>query len=176
MPTLNLDNVRDISVYSVQEILAGLLWQGRFNNFDGSVVAQDLAQMPHLWSSFLFTLPIYTPDPAGLGIRYSIDILQAMANDLYGVKVDRFNNFHSYHINTLYLLTQRDEGVISQLLDLGQKWQADTIEVIDGRDMGRMFEPQLQKRIRKKLAGSLSVESEASYCDAAIVSFWWDTT
>ncbi|NJL46698.1 MAG: hypothetical protein HC929_03320 [Leptolyngbyaceae cyanobacterium SM2_5_2] len=44
--------------YSPQELMAALVWQRRFNRFDGSVVITDLAQQPHLRTgSFASTLP-----------------------------------------------------------------------------------------------------------------------
>ena len=48
MPTLNLDNIRQISAYSVQEILAGLLWQQKFESCSGESVVKDLAAHSHL--------------------------------------------------------------------------------------------------------------------------------
>ena len=119
-------------------------------------------------------MPIYTPDPTGFGIRYAIEVLLAMANDSQKVEVDRFNNCGSYRLNTLYLLTEQNAEAISQIMDLSRKWLPDTIEVIDGIE--GMFNSQLQRRIRKKLALSLSVESKTNYSDAAVVCFWWDTT
>ena len=119
-------------------------------------------------------MPIYTPDPTGFGIRYAIEVLLTMANDSQRVEVDRFNNCGSYRLDTLYLLTERNEEAMSQLVNLSRKWLLGTVEVIDGIE--DMFDFQIQRRIRKKLALSLSVESKTNYSDAAVVCFWWDTT
>ena len=49
--------------YNVQEMVAALVWQRRFNQFDGPEVITDLANHPDLWASFIFTKPVYAPDP-----------------------------------------------------------------------------------------------------------------
>ena len=63
-----------------QELMAALVWQRRFNEFDGPEVITDLAQQPHLWKSFLFTKPIYAPDRDGLSLNGVLETLLAMAN------------------------------------------------------------------------------------------------
>ena len=62
--------------YATQELWAALTWQRRFDNFDGEVMVTDLAKYSDLWSSFLFTRPVYTPDPTGLKITNLTEILK----------------------------------------------------------------------------------------------------
>ena len=66
--------------YSPQELFAALVWQRRFNQFDGEEVITDLSNHPYLWASFLFTKPIFAPDEDGLSFGGVIDTLIAMAN------------------------------------------------------------------------------------------------
>ncbi len=66
--------------YSPQELFAALVWQRRFNEFDGKEVITDLSNHPSLWASFLFTKPIFAPDENGLSFGGVIDTLLAMAN------------------------------------------------------------------------------------------------
>ena len=64
---LELNTIQSIAQsYSPQELFAALVWQRRFNEFDGQEVVTDLANHSNLWKSFLFTKPIYAPDKDGL--------------------------------------------------------------------------------------------------------------
>ena len=42
--------------YSAQELFAALVWQRRFNQFNGEEVIVDLSNHPELWASFIFTV------------------------------------------------------------------------------------------------------------------------
>jgi hypothetical protein len=59
--------------YSPQELFAALVWQRRFNEFDGEEVITDLSNHPSLWASFLFTKPIFAPYENGLSFGGVID-------------------------------------------------------------------------------------------------------
>jgi hypothetical protein len=52
-----------------------LVWQRRFNQFDGEEVITDMSQHTDLWASFLFTKPIFAPDENGLSFGGVIDTL-----------------------------------------------------------------------------------------------------
>ncbi|MFB2920845.1 MULTISPECIES: hypothetical protein [Aerosakkonema] len=65
--------------YSPQELFAALVWQRRFNQFDGREVITDLSNHPSLWASFLFAKPIFPADSDGLSFGGTIDTLIAMA-------------------------------------------------------------------------------------------------
>ena len=47
--------------YSAQKLFAALVWQRRFNQFNGEEVIADLSNHPELWASFIFTKPIFAP-------------------------------------------------------------------------------------------------------------------
>lgn len=67
---LDLAKIEQIAQsYVPQELLAALVWQRRFNEFDGQEVMTDLAHHPDLWKSFLFSKPIYAPDQHGLSFN-----------------------------------------------------------------------------------------------------------
>ncbi len=61
--------------YSPQELFAALVWQRRFNRFDGERVISNLCQHTDLWASFLFTKPIFAPDENGLSFGGVVDTL-----------------------------------------------------------------------------------------------------
>jgi hypothetical protein len=58
---LNLDKIKTIAqTYSPQELFATLVYQRRFNEFNGEEVITDLAANPHLWQSFVFQTYVRT--------------------------------------------------------------------------------------------------------------------
>ena len=57
-------------------------------------------------------------------------------------------------------------------MDLGKKWQADSVEVTDGKNEDYGW--KLQRRLRTRLEGALSGESIQSSRDAVVISYWWD--
>ena len=83
--------------YTAQELWAALASQVRFRNFTGAEVVEDLYDPPHLWSSFVFTRPVYTPDLTGLGIRNQVDLLLDLAQR-------PLSSSNSYVADTLYPL------------------------------------------------------------------------
>ncbi|HEY9801714.1 MAG TPA: hypothetical protein V6D25_15260 [Leptolyngbyaceae cyanobacterium] len=53
---LDLAKIQSIAqFYSPQELFAALVWQRRFNQFNGEEVITDLCAHTDLWTSFLFT-------------------------------------------------------------------------------------------------------------------------
>jgi hypothetical protein len=61
---LDAQRVRHLAkTYRPQEFFAALVWQRRFNLFDGPEVITDLANHPDLWESFVFTKPITATPP-----------------------------------------------------------------------------------------------------------------
>ena len=164
---LNLVNVSRIAGYSTQEIVASLVYRRRFNSFDGEVVVTDLARYRDLWSSFWFTRPVYTPDTTGRGIRNLVEMLLQIASSQ-----QRWSLNNSYMADTLYVLAQKDDAVVSQLISLGEKWQADSIELIDGDRHN--YSRRLQQQLAKRLKQSLYVETNRSHMDAVVICYWWD--
>lgn len=151
--------------YSSQELWAALMLQVRFNHFSGTEIIEDLYSHSYLWSSFIFTRPVYTPDTTGLGIRNLTEILLQMAQ-----RLSSFSN--SYAADTLYLLAHRDTSAISTLLSLGEKWQADSVEVIDGNN--NKYSRQLQRQLARKLKRNCQRELEAKSIDGLVICYWWD--
>ncbi len=116
--------------YSPQELFAALVWQRRFNQFDGREVITDLSLHPELWASFLFSKPIFAPDENSLSFGGVVDTLLAMAN-YRPMPETSIIHFIPYPADTLYILTENQDTTVSQLLDLGKKWRADSVDVCD---------------------------------------------
>lgn len=157
--------------YSAQELFAALVWQRRFNQFNGEEVIVDLASHSDLWASFLFTKPIFAPDQDGLSFSGVLDTLLAMANYRLMSEHRDVSSF-IYAADTLYILTENQDTIVSQLMDLGKKWQADSVEVTDGTNEDYGW--KLQRRLRSRLEEALFVEPSEPSRDAAVVSYWWD--
>ncbi|WP_414756522.1 hypothetical protein [Anabaena sp. CCY 9910] len=157
--------------YSPQELFAALVWQRQFNRFNGEQVITDLASRTDLWASFLFTKPIFAPDENGLSFSGVIDTLLAMAN-YRPMSEASIIYFVAYPADTLYILTQNEDTKVSQLLDLGKKWQADSVEVTDGTNEEYAF--GLQRRLKTRLEGGLLGENVQQDSDAVIITYWWD--
>lgn len=157
--------------YSPQELFAALIWQRQFNNFNGETVITDLLQHPDLWASFLFTKPIFAPDEDGLSFGGLIDTLIAMAN--YRPMPDSsIIHFIAYPADTLYVLTENQDIKVSQLVSLGKKWQADSVEVSDGTN--EEYSYRLQRRLRYRFEEALLGDEFKHSLDAVVVSYWWD--
>lgn len=169
---LDLTKIQTIAQsYSPQELFAALVWQRKFNLFDGEEVITDLAARTDLWASFLFTKPMFAPDEHGLSFGGLIDTLLAMAN--YRPMPERsIIHFVAYPADTLYVLTENQDTKVSELLDLGKKWQADSVEIIDGTNED--YSLRLKRRLRTRLEGSLLGEIFQQDSDAVIVCYWWD--
>ncbi|AFY35986.1 hypothetical protein [Calothrix sp. PCC 7507] len=169
---LDLAKIQSIAQsYSPQEIFAALVWQRQFNEFDGKEVITDLSKRTDLWASFLFTKPIFAPDENGLSFGGVIDTLLAMAN-YRPMPETSIIHFIAYPADTLYIITENQDTKVSELLDLGKKWRADSVEVTDGTNEDYSF--RLQRRLKTRLEGSLWGQDIRQDRDAVIVSYWWD--
>ncbi|MGL5079109.1 MAG: hypothetical protein ACRDBG_25195 [Waterburya sp.] len=170
---LDLNRIQNIvQSYPVQELFAAMIWQRQVNDFDGQQVVRDLAEHQDLWASFVFSRPIYLQDEHSIGFCSLIETLLAMGNRKPNLQTT-FPQEAVYPGDTLYILTRNQDVIVSQLLDLGLKWRANSVEVIDGKNEG--FELELQQRLWCKLADSLWDKSgKQRDSDAVIVSFWWD--
>lgn len=157
--------------YSPQELFAALVWQRRFNQFSGEEVITDLSNHPDLWASFLFTKPIFAPDEDGLSFGGVLDTLLAMAN-YRPMPSSSIIHFIAYPADTLYILAENQDTTVSQLMDLGKKWRADSVDVTDGTNEDYGW--RLQRRLRTRLEGALSGEPMQPNRDAVIISYWWD--
>ncbi len=169
---LDLARIKSIAQsYSPQELFAALVWQRQFNEFDGEDVITDLSNHGDLWESFLFTKPIFAPDENGLSFGGVVDTLLAMAN-YRSVPETSIIHFIAYPADTLYILAENQDTKVSQLLDLGKKWRADSVEVSDGTNEDYGW--RLQRRLRTRLSGALWGEDVERDRDAVVVSYWWD--
>ncbi len=169
---LDLTKVQSIAQsYSPQELFAALVWQRRFNNFHGQEVITDLSQHPDLWVSFLFTKPIFAPDENGLSFGGVIDTLIAMAN-YRPMPDDSIIHFVNYPADTLYVLTENEDTKVSQLVNFGKQWRADSVDVTDGTDENYSF--RLKRQLRYRFVGALWEAENPASKDAVVVSYWWD--
>ncbi|ACK70869.1 hypothetical protein PCC7424_2451 [Gloeothece citriformis PCC 7424] len=145
---LELEKIKLISQsYTPQELFAALVWQRQFNDFDGEEVIKDLGENPSLWASFLFSRPIFAPDKDGLSFSGMVDTLLAMAN-YRPMPPSSIIHFVAYPADTLYILSENQDTIVSKLLDFGKKWKADAVEVIDGTDEELGF--RLQRTLRTR--------------------------
>ncbi len=73
-----------------------------------------------------------------------------------------------YPADTLYILTENQDLIVSQLMDLGKKWKADSVEAIDSsnEDCGWRLKRQLKKASLDELKNLAQ--------DAVIICYWWD--
>ena len=166
---LDLAKIEQIAQsYSPQELFAALVWSRRFNEFDGQEVITDLVNHPELWASFLFLKPIFAPDENGLSFNGVIDTLLAMAN-YRPMPETSMIRFVPYPADTLYILTVNRDTIVTQLVDLGKKWRADSVDVCDGTS--EEFGWRLKRRLLARLERGLCGESDR---DAVVVSYWWD--
>lgn len=169
---LHLDKIQSIAQsHSPQELFAALVWQRRFNQFNGEEVITDLSQHPDLWASFLFTKPIFAPDKNGLSFGGVIDTLLAMAN-YRPMPETSIIHFIPYPADTLYILTENQDTTVTQLMDLGKKWRADSVDVTDGTNEECGW--QLQHRLRSRLEWGLSGQKLQRDRDAVVITYWWD--
>ncbi|MEM8639455.1 MAG: hypothetical protein AAGG51_11650 [Cyanobacteria bacterium P01_G01_bin.54] len=175
---LNLDTIQQLATtYSCQEIFAALVWQRRFNEFNGQEVITDLVDHPEIWASFIFTKPIYAPDPNGLSFNGLLDTLLALAN-YRPMPEESIMHFIPYPADTLYILAENQDIIVAQLMDLGKKWRADEVGVYDDRGV-REEEPDWEFRdyVAMRLKRALWGQGESEWrrnCPAVIVSYWWD--
>lgn len=169
---LDLNKIQCIAQsYSAQELFAALVWQREFNRFDGKKVITDLSQHPELWSSFLFTKPIFAPDEHSLSFSGVIDTLIAMAN-YYPMPETSMIHFIPYPADTLYILTKNLDTIVSQLLDFGKKWQADSVEVSD--ETNELYGWRLKNRLRNRSEKSIFEQINSKAGDVVVIAYWWD--
>lgn len=171
---LDLAKIQSIAQsYSPQELFAALVWQRQFNEFDGEEVITDLTNHPALWASFLFTKPIFAPDENGLSFSGVIDTLLAMAN-YRPMPETSMIHFIPYPADTLYILTENKDTTVSQLMDLGKKWRADSVDVSNSKDEDYGYTWRLKRGLRARLVEGLSGEKEQRDRDAVVICYWWD--
>ena len=159
--------------YSPQEMMAAMVWQRRFNEFDGPEVIADLAEHADLWKSFVFTKPVYAPDKDGMSFNGVLDTLLAMAN-YRPMPESSVIHFVRYPADTLYLLAENQDIVVSQLLDLGKKWRADVVDVFDGGEQPEEEDWEFRDYAEMRLRRGLWNTAKEGKRDAVIVSYWWD--
>jgi hypothetical protein len=82
------------------------------------------------------------------------------------------NIIYNYAADTLYILTENRDTIVSSLVDLGKKWRADSVEVTDGKEEDCDW--ILQRRLRNSLDKSLSDEPLQTSRDAVVIAYWWD--
>ncbi|MBE9079173.1 hypothetical protein IQ241_18020 [Romeria aff. gracilis LEGE 07310] len=170
---LDLSRIQTLAqTYHAQEMMAALVWQRRFNEFDGAEVITDLASSPELWESFLFTKPVYAPDPNGLSFNGVLETLLAMAN-YRPMPETSMIQFFRYPADTLYLLAENQDITVSRLLDFGKKWRADEVSVCDGgpEDEEWEFRDYIQLRLRQALWSNDMRRRDRS---AVVITYWWD--
>ena len=156
---------------SVQEMIAAMIWQRRFNEFDGKEVVEDLARYDDLWCSFFFSRPIYPEDKHSLSLNGLIETLLIMGNRRPD-KETTFPQEFIYPGDTLFVLAPNQDTVVSRLLDLGEKWRTSETYIYDGE--GKDFQPEVRLLFQIKLNHSLWGEPGEEWKDAVLVSFWWD--
>ena len=157
--------------YSPQELFAALVWQRQINEFNGEEVITDLANQPNLWKSFLFTKPIYAPDKNGLSFNGVLETLLAMAN-YRPMPETSMLHFIPYPADTLYVLAENQDMIVAQLIDLGKKWRADSVDVCDGSNEDEDW--KIRDYILICLRRALWGEDFKQNRDAVIISYWWD--
>lgn len=120
----------------------------------------------------MFTKPIFAPDNNGLSFGGVIDTLIAMAN--YRPMPDSsIIHFVAYPADTLYILTENQDTKVSQIVGLGKKWRADSVEVSDGTNDD--YSDKLKRYLRYRYEGALwDKDHLQDDRDAVVVSYWWD--
>ncbi len=171
---LDVEKIQQLAAScSPQELMATLVWQRRFNLFDGPEVITDLTRHQDLWRSFLFSKPVYAPDKKGLSFNGVLETLLAMAN-YRPMPEESIIQFVLYPADTLYVLAENQDVIVAQLMDLGKKWRADVVEVFDGgkadSDEDWKFREYAALRLQEGLWGNAGEGDR----DAVMVSYWWD--
>ncbi|BAY86916.1 hypothetical protein NIES267_64270 [Calothrix parasitica NIES-267] len=168
----SLDRVKTLAQsYSPQEMFAALLWQRRFNLFNGEEVIADLYNNQELWESFVFCKPVYAPDEDGLSFNGLIDILLALANSR-PVAETNIIKFIAYPADTLYVLAENQDTTVSQLVELGKKWRADDVYIDDKNN--EEYDWKLKSLLRLKLEGGIHDKKVKQRKDAVVICYWWD--
>ena len=152
-------------------MFAALVWQRRFNLFNGEEVITDLYNNKELWQSFVFCKPVFAPDEDGLSFNGLIDTLLALAR-YCPIPEKSIIQSISYPADTLYILVENQDTTVSQLVDLGKKWQADDVYIDDGND--QEYEWKLQMLLKLKLEGAINDKKLRQRKDAVVICYWWD--
>lgn len=100
-----------------------------------------------------------------------VDTLLAMAN-YRPMPETSIIHFIAYPADMLYILAENQDTKVSELLDLGKKWRADSVDVSDGTN--EEYGLRLKRRLRTRLSGALWVEDVHQDSDAVVVCYWWD--
>ena len=120
---------------------------------------------------FLFAKAIYASDQEGLSFAFMVTTLLAMAN-YRPMPETSMIHFVAYPADTLYILTENQSTLVSKLIDLGRKWQADSVEVVDGNN--EEYGSYTQFRLRKSLAEkekTLLSQPNRDRLDAVVVTY-----
>lgn len=160
--------------YTPQEMFAALVWQRRFNDFDGEQIITDLYNNSDLWRSFLFAQGIYAKDSESLSFTSMINTLLAMAN-WRPMPETSFIRFIRYPADYLYVLTENESVTVSKLIDLGKKWQADSVEIVDrsNKEYGKYVEWKLRECLIKPHLTQLN-QPNCDRTDGVVIVYWWD--
>lgn len=117
-----------------------------------------------------FSEPIFTPNENGLSFNKILDTLLAMGN-YRPMPETSIIHFILYPADTLYLLTENRDTTVSQFLDFGKKWRADSVEVCDEKN--EEYGWQLKNRFIARLEVTLWGDSPQQAQDVIVIS-WWD--
>lgn len=159
---LQIDAIKHLAeTYTPQEVFAAITWQrGQYERFDGQQIVTDLSNHSHLWQSFLFTTALYAPDPRGAGfLNLLIYTLIHMATFPLDQRSD-----------TLYLVAENQDIIVSQLLDLGKRWEASTVHVYDG--INGQEDWDRRDWLKRKLQGELFNRNQEE-CDGILIRYGW---
>ena len=118
---------------------------------------------------YIFKTDLCT-DENGLSFGGVVDTLLAMAK--YRLMPEtKTIHFIPYPADTLYILTVNQDTIVSRLIDLGKKWQADSVDICDGTR--EEYGWRLKRCLLAKLEGSLGGENIRQR-DTVTISYWWD--
>nr|WP_309737722.1 hypothetical protein [Chamaesiphon sp. OTE_20_metabat_361] len=171
---LNLDKIQTVARdYTPQEVIAALVYQRQFNEFNGEEVITDLAAHSQLWRSFVFSKPIYAPDKSGLSFCGTVETLLAIAN-YRPMPEGSIIHFIPYPADTLYILAENQDTIVSQLMDFGKKWRADEVSICDSSTENEEEDWEFREYVSLRLQGGLWGENFKRDRDAVIISYWWD--
>lgn len=172
---LDLANVKRIAQSSTpQEMFAALVYQQKFNCFNGAEIINDLVDRSELWRSFLYFKPIYAQQDYGIGFSQMVELMIKMANHPYMPTNKYGGSYDSYPGDNLYILTEDDDSRISGLLDLGKKWRIDETYIVKSCNYVSMFDHNLTPPRSWKLRESLVKRDGTELIDGVVISFWWD--
>ena len=157
-----------------QEMFAALVWQRRFNNFNGEQIVTDLYDNPSLWHSFLFSKGIYAKDSESLSFTSMVDTLLAMANWRPMPEMSPIR-FVAFPADNLYVLAENESMLVSKLIDLGKKWQADSVEVVErnNEEYGNYIGLKLRECLIEPHKTRLNQPNCDRY-DGVVLIYWWD--